>query len=54
MTWHFDLSMAELARTDKIKAFGCVPTLANHSGRLRISSYSYNQIGTVDLKTDTH
>lgn len=55
LNWHIDLSLAELARTNKLNVYGCLPTIANHAGLLRISSFDYNQVGNVKLlKSDTN
>jgi len=55
MTWHIDLSLAEQARIGNLKAYGCMPTLSNHQGMLRISSFDFYQFGdAAGLKSDTN
>lgn len=53
--FHIDLTLADAAMHNKLKVYGCVPTLVNHAGELRISSHDYTQVGNVMyLKTDTN
>jgi GR25 family glycosyltransferase involved in LPS biosynthesis len=53
--WHIDLGLAENARIGKLKVYGVVPTLINHPGKLRISSWDIYQFGNPSkLKTDTN
>jgi GR25 family glycosyltransferase involved in LPS biosynthesis len=55
MTWHIDLTLAEAARTNQLRVYACVPTIANHAGWLRISSYDFYQKGDPSfIKTDTN
>lgn len=55
MTWHIDLTLAEAARTNKLHVYACMPTIANHAGWLRVSSYDFYQKGDgVFVKTDTN
>ncbi len=53
--WHIDLTMAEQARLGNLKVYATVPTLSNHQGYLRLSSWDYNQYGDhVGMKSDTN
>jgi GR25 family glycosyltransferase involved in LPS biosynthesis len=48
--WHIDLTMAEAARQGRLRIYGSVPTLVDHPGWLRYSSFDYNQIGDIQLR----
>lgn len=53
--WHIDLTLAQNARNGKLNVYGCMPTIADHAGQLRISTWSYTQVGKwATLKTDTN
>jgi GR25 family glycosyltransferase involved in LPS biosynthesis len=55
MTWHVDLCIAEQARLGNLNVYGIIPTIVNHPGYLRISSFDFIQIGDVSLlRTDTN
>lgn len=55
LTWHIDLTLAEAARTGQLKAYACMPTLANHAGWLRMSSFDFYQKGDPGfIKSDTN
>lgn len=55
MTWHIDLTLAEAARTGKLKVYACLPTIANHAGWLRVSSFDFYQKGDPGfIKSDTN
>lgn len=55
MPWHIDLTMAEAARKGDLRVYGCIPTLCNHAGWLRSSSWDFWQIGdTKFIKSDTN
>lgn len=55
LTWHIDLTLAEAARTNNLKVYACMPTLANHAGWLRISSFDFYQKGDPSfIKSDTN
>lgn len=55
MTWHIDLTLAEAARTKQLNVYACMPTLANHAGWLRVSSFDFYQKGDPSfIKSDTN
>lgn len=55
LSWHVDLTYAELAQQGKIRVYGCLPQLVLHPGWLRASSWDVNQIGPSDrYRTDTN
>lgn len=55
LSWHIDLALAEAARSGRLNVYGCMPTLANHQGWLRISTYDFYQIGdATNIKSDTN
>jgi GR25 family glycosyltransferase involved in LPS biosynthesis len=55
ISWHLDIALAECVRNGQLRAYGCVPTIANHAGWLRISSFDYYQIGDPSfIKSDTN
>lgn len=57
LRWHWDLSLSELARSGVIRAYGCIPTIIDHPGSIRISSFDYTQEGAWQngrLRTDTN
>jgi GR25 family glycosyltransferase involved in LPS biosynthesis len=55
MSWHIDLSLADAARSKALKVYACLPTITNHSGWLRISSFDFYQIGDpAFIKSDTN
>ena len=55
MKWHIDIRCAELCQEGKINVYGAIPTLVNHPGYLRISSFDYNQYGDhTFIRTDTN
>jgi len=55
ISWHIDLALAEETRLGRLKTYACMPTIANHAGYLRISSFDFYQIGDpAFIKTDTN
>lgn len=55
MPWHIDLVLAQASKDGKLKVYGCLPTITNHSGWLRISSFDFYQIGDpAYIKSDTN
>ena len=55
LDWHIDLTLAEASRLDQLRVYACMPTIVNHSGWLRISSFDFYQVGDVHLlKSDTN
>ena len=55
ISWHIDLSLAEAAQSNKLRVYACMPTIANHAGHLRISSFDFVQKGDSKyVKTDTN
>jgi GR25 family glycosyltransferase involved in LPS biosynthesis len=57
ITWHIDLVLSEQTRNGKLNVYGCMPTIADHAGLLRQSSWDHNQVGkwaNGALKTDTN
>lgn len=53
--WHIDLHMAAQIKQNKLKCYACIPTLVNHPGRLRISSFDFEQQGDVLMyQSDTN
>lgn len=54
MPWHIDLTLADQAYQGNLRVYGCMPTIANHQGVLRISSWDFHQVGhALGLKSDT-
>ncbi len=55
MSWHIDLTIAEAARTGRLSVYACMPTIANHAGSLRISSFDFVQKGDDKfIRSDTN
>lgn len=55
MTWHIDLTLAEGARLGQLNVYACMPTIANHAGWLRVSSFDFYQKGDPGfIKSDTN
>lgn len=55
ISWHIDLTMAEQAQQGTLRVYGCVPTLVNHPGELRISSFDWDCVGKdVAYLSDTN
>ena len=53
--WHVDIGLAMAAQAKHLNVYGLVPTLAPHSGRLRISPFNHWQYGSMKRhKTDTN
>lgn len=50
-----DITLAEMAQVGKLNVYGCVPTLVNHPGQLRISSFDFTQDGDMThYRSDTN
>jgi hypothetical protein len=50
-----DITLAEMAQAGKLNVYGCVPTLMNHPGQLRISSFDFTQYGDMThYRSDTN
>ena len=49
VTWHVDLLLADLAYKGKINVLGCIPTLVNHPGKMRIPSWDWTQHGNDSI-----
>ena len=55
LSWHCDLRLSEENRNGNLNAYACMPTLCDHAGSLRISSWDYTQIGKwATIKSDTN
>jgi GR25 family glycosyltransferase involved in LPS biosynthesis len=54
LKWHIDISLAEMAQEGRLNVLGCIPTLCNHAGRLRISSHDFWQVGHQLYRSDTN
>ena len=55
LRWNIDLVLSEENRNGNLNIYGCMPTLADHAGVLRASSWNHNASGKWDtLKTDTN
>lgn len=55
MDWHFDIQMAELVEHGHLIAYGAIPNLVIHPGKLRISSFDHNTMGELKyLRSDTN
>ncbi len=53
--WHIDLALSQLNRDGKLAIYGCIPTLCDHAGSLRCSSWNWTGVGRSDtLKSDTN
>ena len=52
---HIDLGLADLVEEGKLNVYGCIPTLINHPGNMRLSSFDYTQRGDIQrLRSDTN
>lgn len=52
---HIDLGMADLSLEGKLNVYGSMPTLINHPGNMRMSSFDYTQRGDIRrLRSDTN
>lgn len=52
---HIDLGLADLVSEKKLNVYGCMPTLINHPGNMRLSSFDYTQRGDIRrLRSDTN
>lgn len=50
-----DITMAEMAANGQLRVYGCIPTLMNHPGQLRISSFDFTQDGDMSqYRSDTN
>ncbi len=56
MRWHYDLVLAEESRNNNLRVYGTMPTISNHVGHMRISSWNFTQVGQDIhlLKSDTN
>lgn len=53
--WHIDLALSELNQQGKLVIYGCIPTICDHAGPLRSSSWDWTGVGKWDtLKSDTN
>ena len=55
--WHIDLTMANMAKEGRLNVYGAMPTIANHAGYLKVSSYAFTQYGDYHkrpIKSDTN
>lgn len=55
ISWHIDITLAEQTRSNNLNTYGVVPSICNHPGFLRQSSFDHNQYGDPSkMKTDTN
>jgi len=55
LSWHCDLRISEENRNGNLNTYACMPTLCDHAGSLRISSWDFTQTGKwATIKSDTN
>lgn len=55
LSWHCDLRISEENRNGNLNAYACMPTICDHAGSLRISSWDFTQTGKwATIKSDTN
>jgi GR25 family glycosyltransferase involved in LPS biosynthesis len=55
LDWHFDIHLSQLVQMGYVVAYGCIPNLIVHPGRLRISAFNHDTMGDLKFfRSDTN